>query len=599
MHGTSLPTWLVAATLGLVPASMASGTADVVAEARRLLAREDGVAASKLLEEALPEAGPSKASILELLERAYEVAVSQSQRTGRVHDAETYRENLKILARNSRGSASSTTKPIAVPVPKVATPPPAKPPEDKPPTPEPPPTPAPLPEAPTPPQPAQNSNPAPFEIPPVEPVPPKAEVPFEIPPADSPPPVVPPQDDLSGADVAFEAKNYREAGRIYSSLAKDKKLPTDRRDHWLYCRASDVVARINDHPQTAAEWGTINDELKRMRAVNPDFYLSEYLRNLAAERQVVAKKPKPSNKLVVRGSAPEEPAPKDRPVRTASNAAATESPRPASNPPPNPIAARIGANPPRWQILDSTNFRVFHDDPALASKVSQAAEAARAEVSRRWSGQGPARNWSPTCEIYLYPTAGQYAQMTGQPEDSPGFSTMGMNAGRIISRRVNLRADHPSMVAAVLPHEITHVVLADFFTDQQIPRWADEGLSVLSEPRDEQQRRAADLVNPLNSNRIFAVDALMNMDYPDPQYWGLYYAQSVSLSRFLVEQGSPAQMLQFLKAAQKEGYEAGLRKVYRIDGFADLQRRWLEYARGMAETRTAKVPSTEPDLKVR
>ena len=74
---------------------------------------------------------------------------------------------------------------------------------------------------------------------------------------------------------------------------------------------------------------------------------------------------------------------------------------------------------------------------------------------------------------------------------------MGMNAGKIISRRVNLRTDHPTLVQAVLPHEITHVILADFFTEQQIPRWADEGLAVLAEPLDEQE--AAGLL--INSTR--------------------------------------------------------------------------------------------------
>ena len=103
---------------------------------------------------------------------------------------------------------------------------------------------------------------------------------------------------------------------------------------------------------------------------------------------------------------------------------------------------------------------------------------------KRWASKTARTSWQPPCEIYLYPTAKQYAQMTGQPEDSPGYSTMGMNAGKIISRRVNLRTDHPTLVKAVLPHEITHVILADFFTEQQIPRWADEGLAVLAEPGD-------------------------------------------------------------------------------------------------------------------
>ena len=38
-------------------------------------------------------------------------------------------------------------------------------------------------------------------------------------------------------------------------------------------------------------------------------------------------------------------------------------------------------------------------------------------------------------------------------------------------------------------------------------------------------------------------------------------------------------MIQFLQGSQRNGYEAELRRVYKIDGYADLQRRWLAYAR--------------------
>jgi hypothetical protein len=69
------------------------------------------------------------------------------------------------------------------------------------------------------------------------------------------------------------------------------------------------------------------------------------------------------------------------------------------------------------------------------------------------------------------------------------------------------------------------------------------------------------------------------------------------VTRFLVEQGTPAQMIQFLQGSQKNGYEAELRRIYRIDGFGDLQRRWLAYARSLEPNRTASAPT--PDLKVR
>jgi len=614
MHGPSLATatLLVVLLLGgsLVQAS-APSSADAIALARRKLDDHDGVAAVTILEAALPEAsaGKDRDAVLDLLKPAYESAARQAEAAGRGAEAETYRENLKILTRKSRPARSSPA-PSTPAAPTRPTPEPINPPE---PIAEP----VPLPSA----EPVQGSA-TPLPVPPTAPPGPDTSVPPALPPMLEPgeakpvdPPVasppapssIEPTADLATADAAFVAEDYAAAGRIYARLAEEKKLPAERRDQWFYCRAFAVVSRINAHPKTESEWAIIHAEIEQTRALNPKNYLGEYLRNLAVERQGPIKKPKVARAMVVRGQAPDEPV-KDRPVRTASTVAPTNAPAdapadpspaptPAPTPAPNPAAARIGTAAGRWQSIDTANFRIYHADPALAAQVAQAAEAARRDQLKRWSKPTTRAGWQPLCEIYLYPTARQYASMTGQPEDSPGFSTMGMNAGRITSRRINLRADHPTVVQAVLPHEITHVILADHFTEKQIPRWADEGLAVLSEPVDEQQRRAADLNKPLADNRLFAVDVLMSMDYPDERYWSLYYAQSVSLTRFLVEMGTPAQMIQFLQESQRDGYEPALRRVYRIEGYPDLQRRWIAYARTKADTRN--VATTRPDAKVR
>jgi hypothetical protein len=149
----------------------------------------------------------------------------------------------------------------------------------------------------------------------------------------------------------------------------------------------------------------------------------------------------------------------------------------------------------------------------------------------------------------------------------------------VTARRTDLRADHPQLLNAILPHEVTHVVLADLFTAQQIPRWADEGIAVLAEPRAEQYLRAAELLEPLEKGRVFELSKLMAMDYPDAKDWSLYYAQSVSLTRFLVEQGPRERFVQFVRDSHKKGNEAALRDVYKIGGFPELQERWVEYAR--------------------
>ena len=599
MHGPSLITLILVASLaGAVPAVPAVEpglAARQVADARRALGEKHPAVAISLLETALADPGltspADKAAVLSLLGQAYEAAANQADAAGRPVDADSLRENARILRRKTGAAAPSSAPKPAPALRPAATAPvsaPAPAPVAEPPAVEPAPVPADaplaLPEMAIPAGSAQPATEAAGDTP-------TTAAPTEVAPTPAAAPPEPAGPGLAEADAAFRARRYAEAGRIYADLARDGRLPEDRREHWAYCRSSEVARRIDAKPKSEAEWASIDAEIAEIRVLAPHNWLGDYLRNRAAARPSARKTPK-AGSTVVRAASPEEPAP--RPGRAARQVPAQ---RPTSEvadvPAPGTVAAAPAAQPVpgapigRWRIRESANFRVFHADPKLAEQVVQVAEAVRRDQTKRWSGSLPAAPWQPRCEIYLYPTAQQYAQMTGQPEDSPGFSTMGMNEGQIISRRVNLRTDHDGLLAAVLPHEVTHVILADFFTDQQIPRWADEGMAVLTEPATEQKRRAADLVEPLGRNLLFPIETLMKMDYPDNQYWNLYYAQSVSLTRFLVDQGGPAQLVQFLQGAQTKGFEAELRRVYKINDFADLQARWVVYARNNLEPPTA------------
>jgi hypothetical protein len=272
-------------------------------------------------------------------------------------------------------------------------------------------------------------------------------------------------------------------------------------------------------------------------------------------------------------------------------------PRPAPAPAPAPPAdpTRGSAVPWSRQPVYTNNFQVVATEPqkGLARQVAEAAEAARSAGLKRWGDPNRGLPWTPRCEILLFPTAQDFSRETGQPPDSPGFSTMGMNEGRIVFRRVHLRADHPNVVRAVLPHEVTHVVLADLFPVKQVPRWADEGMAVLAEPTAEQDLRARDLDEPLAAGKVFRLNQLMSMDYPDPRHWALYYAQSVSLTRFLVEQGTPAQFVDFVQRSQRSGFEPALKRVYKIADFAELQSRWTAYARSRASAELTASSESE------
>ena len=169
---------------------------------------------------------------------------------------------------------------------------------------------------------------------------------------------------MAAADSAFQAKRYDEAGRLYASLDRQGLLPATRRDHWAYCRWKYVVSKINAKPKTAEEWAEIDAEILRIKALSPNNWYGEYLRNRASKRTTNRRLGR-SNRLVVRGSAPEEPTPKVGPSRVQVRPNSSTSPEPAERPLPTPKA--VPAAPPRTG-----------DDVALALGSPIPADAPRA-----------------------------------------------------------------------------------------------------------------------------------------------------------------------------------------------------------------------------
>ena len=439
---------------------------------------------------------------------------------------------------------------------------------------------------------------------------------------------------LEQADRLFADKRYDEAGGFYAALARQSRLPTTRKEHWAYCRWVEVVRRINARPDTSREWEEIESEVQSIQQLTPKSWYGEYLRSKVAEARRSSPRPaSQSSNLAVRGSAPDEVERSNFPRRLGKSRAASPAQadatssepattvdqslnRPGPLSPPQKSISTTGvdekdagsvapklanrshpaldanirravdenATAGSWQVHETANFRIFHRNAELAEAVAEAAESVRATQAKRWSSPSAQRTWTPRCEIYLYPTGEMLAQATGQPDTSPGFSAMEVNGNRIVARKIHLRADHTQMRAAILPHEVTHVVVADLFIPEPIPRWADEGIAVLAEPPTEQQLKAAELREPLESRRVFPLDKLMAMDYPDAKDWSVYYAQSVSLTRFLVEQGPPEQFVGFVRSSQQKGVEVALRDVYQIGGLDMLHQRWLEYARRQMAT---------------
>jgi hypothetical protein len=230
-----------------------------------------------------------------------------------------------------------------------------------------------------------------------------------------------------------------------------------------------------------------------------------------------------------------------------------------------------------WIVHETANFRICSRfRRADFAPIGIRLERLRAELYAKWLAQDTCQTWTPKCQVVLHPTTGSYLEELGSgAEQTGGASTIEWSGGCVVVRRIDVRATTPDWLSAALPHEITHVVLADRFPDQQLPRWADEGMAVLADSAEKRSLHLRDAQDALRRQNGFRLVELLALEtYPASGRWDAFYGQSVSLVQYLVEQDSPARFIDFVESAVEIGYDAALRQTYQIDGVRALERQW-------------------------
>lgn len=232
-----------------------------------------------------------------------------------------------------------------------------------------------------------------------------------------------------------------------------------------------------------------------------------------------------------------------------------------------------------WSITESENFRFrCRGRWNVEAKVIRAVESLRCELATAWLAEPAPGRWKPKCDIVLHTTAAAYLAAVPGGDNTVGSSVIDLAAGRVARRRIDIRADRPGWLRAALGHELTHVVLADRFTDGRLPAWADEGMAVLADSAAKQEAHRRDLHVARSSRRTFRLVELFALaGYPPAERQAAFYGQSASLVRYLVSRGTREQFVRFVGAADKEGFDSAVRDIYGLRGVSDLERHWLQY----------------------
>lgn len=353
---------------------------------------------------------------------------------------------------------------------------------------------------------------------------------------------------VTQAEQLFVEQKYREAAKVYeeaSRLAPEVVEPVKER--WAFCRMTSVVDVLNSQ-QPDIDYASLEKEVSAaLQLTTNDSRLTPYgealLKTIAQRKQ---QKPAP-----VGGG------------ETASVVGVK--------------VEHVELPDSDWKAAKTANFHLYHQqDQKFAEDVAQRLEQARTEGLRRWFTKAdPA--WKAPCEVYLHQTAEDYHRVTRVSAQSPGHSTIKRKGSDILQRRIDLHVDLKEALTVILPHEVTHVTLAGQFGPFDLPRWADEGMALLSEPDARQQQYAALLPTYRRRGQLFRIRSLMQMrDWPSKaEDVTMFHAQSLSLVKFLVQMKGHPTFAQFLDASLSGDFELSLRRFYGVQSYDELESRWL------------------------
>lgn len=216
----------------------------------------------------------------------------------------------------------------------------------------------------------------------------------------------------------------------------------------------------------------------------------------------------------------------------------------------------------------TTNFVVTAPTAEFAQQVAQEAEVFRKQIAMEWLGrQMP--TWPEKCPIRC--KVGQIG--------AGGATTFSFHGGKVYGFQMDIQGTEERILDSVLPHEITHTVLAWHFR-RPVPRWADEGASTLIEHFSERQIQIDLLEKVMHQNSRIPIRQLLTItEYPADMYEvRKLYAEGYSLVNYLVQQSDEKVFLRFLEVVfQTNNWDEALRQVYDVKNVSALEQHWLEW----------------------
>lgn len=261
--------------------------------------------------------------------------------------------------------------------------------------------------------------------------------------------------------------------------------------------------------------------------------------------------------------------------------------------PPREISRDVPTN--GKGIAESENFVVRTFAVTIKAKeVADGCEGWRRHLAKKWLNENEPKAWQPKCEVCVHANRQSYLRSVG----SGGVQTFGSSlvdygGGRASRRRIDLLIDTQGQLSA-LPHELTHVVVADAFAGRQPPAWLDEGIATLSDTERKQALHRRDCQSAIESRSTIRLVQLLTLNGLSRDQRAAFYGQSLSLVGFLCKQNGSDRLIPFAHRAMAIGYDRALSEQFKIDSVGELERLWRNYATDDATNSQFSTASYEP-----
>jgi len=242
---------------------------------------------------------------------------------------------------------------------------------------------------------------------------------------------------------------------------------------------------------------------------------------------------------------------------------------------------------------ETTNFIVKAPTAESARQFAEKAEQCRNDLALLWLGK-TLPDWSGKCIIKI---------RVGDHLGAGGKTSFIFENNEVFGWEMEIQGSHERILDSVLPHEITHMILASHFR-KPLPRWLDEGMATYVEHYSEKEKYRqmlrhflrADVQRGLPLNRMVAMK-----EYPADVM--PFYAQGFSLVEYLLEYGrqfdgsAHHRLVRFAESAMQNGdWQSALQEHYGIQSLGELQLSWVRWVGGDSQVMqvVAEVPSVRP-----